>query len=740
MKPWTKLTESQKKFRIQICGGNQKLAKQKYDASYRSWSKEQKQKQPSGSVSGSSRQANTAVPSAAPPPTTSSQRAPNNGAGVGNLNNGNRRVNIGVGAGGNSGMNVNNSSTNTNNNQRAPNNGINMSSIGNALNAIQQRQKNVNNLVNNLLNKTVVYSNNRNKTKRERDWAEFSKKLGKLNRILYPISMLKENPKRGSQAVRAPLKNTGSRIIYNQSGKQPPSKEKIILLNTLNKINKINENIIDIKSFPKAFHIKVDKNNYEQFILNIDQESRDEKSLSKLAHNGCPFDISVPRLYDNGKVFMPNFDFGNFIINNYREWKILEKHKVVNNVNRYPRCIANFSPIIFKIKFSNKYVWVKYSYEFEEDKAKIQILRDEDGKKLLKNKGTLIQNSNNRTKNEIIRKIKNKINKIINKPDKILDNFYKFLTDETNQLCIEYDTFYGKNGSSWPTFTVDLDNPEIFRSVVNDIKHDFTIKTSEEEIYSKLWDEFNEEKKYKGWELKSEYPTISTKSNNIILTHNKIVNNTKNPNSPIIAKTLGDLGQIVYCIIKQKIFATGDSSAVNMAVTLAKETDKPLKVIYEKGSKYFFIKVNKSKFKKKVNTKILANSGIKTVNNISPINVNTINYMKNKISCKFTTKGIVCNYLGEQVKIEELLKKALSKINKPNGVNEDMRKQIIEALSTNNIKDIIYEYTGNNPNKKYIAEYIKRLANQRNNLLRIINNPNAGQRNQASTSGTRRNN
>ena len=114
--------------------------------------------------------------------------------------------------------------------------------------------------------------------------------------------------------------------------------------------------------------------------------------------------------------------------------------------------------------------------------------------------------------------------------------------------------------------------------------------------------------------------------------------------------------------------------------------------------------------------------------------------MKNKISCKFTTKGIVCNYLGEQVKIEELLKKALSKINKPNGVNEDMRKQIIEALSTNNIKDIIYEYTGNNPNKKYIAEYIKRLANQRNNLLRIINNPNAGQRNQASTSGTRRNN
>jgi len=71
-------------------------------------------------------------------------------------------------------------------------------------------------------------------------------------------------------------------------------------------------------------------------------------------------------------------------------------------------------------------------------------------------------------------------------------------------------------------------------------------------------------------------------------------------------------------------------------------------------------------------------------------------------------------------------------------VNEDMRKQIIEGvLTTNNIKEIIYEYTGNNPNKKYITEYIKRLANQRNNLLRIINNQNAGQGNQAGTSRTR---
>ena len=127
MKPWTKLTNKEKKFRAMIYG-----TKEKYVEAYRKWLNNQKQKQ----LSGSSRQANTAGPSAAPPPTTSSQRAPNNGAGLGNLNSGNRRVNIGVGAGGNSGMNVNNSSKNTNNNQRAPNNGarggINMSSIVNA--------------------------------------------------------------------------------------------------------------------------------------------------------------------------------------------------------------------------------------------------------------------------------------------------------------------------------------------------------------------------------------------------------------------------------------------------------------------------------------------------------------------------------------------------------------------------------------------------------------------------------
>jgi len=725
MKPWTKLTNKEKKFRAMIYG-----TKEKYVEAYRKWLNNQKQKQ----LSGSSRQANTAGPSAAPPPTTSSQRAPNNGAGLGNLNSGNRRVNIGVGAGGNSGMNVNNSSKNTNNNQRAPNNGarggINMSSIVNALNTIQ-RQNNVREIFGNLVNRSVVRSNNRSKTKKYRDWAEFSKKLGKLNRILYPIGML-DKTKRRSKADKEPLKTTGSRIIYNQSKPKP---EKIILLNSLNKISK---NIFEIKSFPKAFHIKVNKDNYEQFILNIDQENRDEKSLSKLANNGCPFDISVPRLYDNGQYFMPNFDFGNFIINNYREWKIIEKYGIVNNDNRYPRCIANFSPIIFKIKFSNKYVWVKYSYDFGQDKAKIQILRDKAGQNLLTNKGTLNEQNENRLVNTIKNKIKAKISIIINKKDdKILNDFYNFLTVKTNQLCIEKNTFYGRKGSNWPTFTVDLDNPEIFRSVVNDIKHDFNKKTSynsiEENIYFKLWEEFNNEK-YEGWEL---FSGAKTKNNKSALNSNIILRKTNNE-IPIFAKTLGDLGQIVYCIIKQKIFATGDSSAVNMAVTLAKETNKPLKVIYEKESKYFFIKVNKSKLKKNINTIILTNSGLKTESSIPPINVRTINYMKNKIRCRYTTNGIVCNYLGEQVKIDELLKRALSEINKPNGVNEDMRKQIIEGvLTTNNIKEIIYEYTGNNPNKKYITEYIKRLANQRNNLLRIINNQNAGQGNQAGTSRTR---
>ena len=109
--------------------------------------------------------------------------------------------------------------------------------------------------------------------------------------------------------------------------------------------------------------------------------------------------------------------------------------------------------------------------------------------------------------------------------------------------------------------------------------------------------------------------------------------------------------------------------------------------------------------------------------------------MKNKISCRYTTNGIVCNYLGEQIKIDELLKKALSKINKPNGVNNDMANQIIEIASKGkNMKTIGIMVNLNNQNVK---NYIRRLANQRNNLLRIINNPNAGQGNQAGTSRTR---
>ena len=607
--------------------------------------------------------------------------------------------------------------------------------------------------------KMVVYSKNLNKSRKEADWIKFSRKLVNSGKSYYGTITKNTNPKTKKNIQNSVKKrkinineNVFNGTFIKHKGKEVVSStsttNKILLENTFKK----NKNIINFKTFNSAYYIKVDKNNYKKFILSIDHENQDDRRFTKLVDLGCPVDNNLARLYDNGQVFLKQHNFEKFIRKNYKIWdSIKNKNYRITESEIYPRYIINFSPIIFRIKFSNKFIWVIYNYSnasnVEKRKVSIEIMKDEYRNQIITKNGTLTTGmfKHQRTKKELRELIKRQISKIIKNDD--TDQFFKFLTEDLKLLDIDDNFYYGKNGKD--VFTVDLDDPELFRSFYNDIIHDdFKFLRNknyynEEQLFYKLWDEFNLGDVYSGWKLDSGYPTKKTTSNHIFLMPTRENIETKrrsgvevvNPNSPVSAKTLGDIGQIVYCIINKKIFASGDSSAVNIAISIAKSSKNPLNILYDSNDdNYIFLSVNKTE-NIKINLKPQIQGII--VNNFKANKIENITQTK-IMECSHNVNKVYCRYLKPQIERERLLMKALSKVSRPNGVNNDMANQIIEQLSQGKNMNTIGKII--NLNNQNVKNYIKRLYMVREKIFKPIINHNAGQGNTASTSGTRRNN
>ena len=438
--------------------------------------------------------------------------------------------------------------------------------MSNNFKASGSRQQNI------TTNNDILVSNNNENLQQINQWKEMSEKLNGITQGV----LASQETLNGRKNFKEHKKYIGTRILRPRpSGTTYGSSmnEKELLAHTLN-----NTNITSMEAC-KGMYPNVTRDNYNNYITSMDSDNIKKGIITEsIVKAKLPFSINVARLNDDGKEFLQGWNFKLFILSRYQIYNTLYRGKNIEGVNspkNYPRYIVNFSPIIYGIKFNDTILWLKLSVNKTSGikKSEIKLEFSNNLGNFMTEKGNLVSNANEITTQESADEyIKNKIetilteSKINNNVD--IEGFMNFL-NISKELVSDINTNYG--GERGPLL-VDMDNPNVFRAIFNDLNHDFKSKNNkknnienEKVFFDKLYVEFKS--------INSSFTkTINTNTNN----HGKIPKATKSQNIlinksnegkfPLMIKTLGDLSQIMSCIIKGHFFASIDSSAVNMAI------------------------------------------------------------------------------------------------------------------------------------------------------------------------------
>jgi len=466
----------------------------------------------------------------------------------------------------------------------------------------------------------------------------------------------------------------------------------------------------------------INNKNYKSFMICYDQDSKNLVKSAILISN-LPYVTNVANLFDPGEGLRKiiNFDF-------YIKSQYIEYRKNNNLYSDHPIHIVDYSPMNIKFKLNDK--TVDYYLQFIPDNLPRTKLTT----------GQIGYNYNNYVPKEYFKK---HIRKIIDKDD---EGFVDYLLNNNFVKIKKFDII---------KFTLNLDDEKVLRAIQNDMIHDF----SDKPVFSKLLfdglfkntikNEFNKNTRYffNSPDPYSRNTSKSTLSQNLFLPNQNGQYNTSN--TPIITKTLGDLSQIIYCIKNNVIYATGDKSAINMAINVSRNTNniKRLKLLIEEPSNYhqqLLIYLNyPTNFKTNLKYEINKTKKVKTIEEINtfkelqrqakalgynlkqPSNIripsenNTETYRETSLS-KF--KGVnkmasatptFKNNKGKGSLLVDL-RKEIQKRLASNPTNKSLRKFVNEEIANAKNKGIILSPNNeNNIRKRLIYEYD---SLRRNNL------------------------
>jgi len=458
----------------------------------------------------------------------------------------------------------------------------------------------------------------------------------------------------------------------------------------------------------------IDGKNYSKFALAYDQDRKDLiKDIIKKSE--VPYVTSCATLYDSG-------EFYRFSVNLQESLRTIFRMNYNNggenkniHVYSYPRHIVDFNPINIIFIYDKKEI--AYSISFQNSKVDPKC---KNYLPLLKTGG--ISKNNSIDLEKIYKTYLKTYLSELGCNDEKTNAFYKYLKDINFVKFVENKPIVK---------TVDLNDEKIRRAIQGDMWHDFKNKftskyPTNEYFDNKLKNEFNTNVNFM-FDPTKETPK---KTNSTHIFKPDVPGNISFENAPFICKTLGDLGQIIYCMERNVFFGTGDQSAVSMGINLSRQIGnvKKLKVIFEspkEKSIQTFAYVNfPSNYEPSLRYLNTTNKRYINVNKITNIKMLKSIYGMNSIILpeitRYYKKTEPENFRHETLKLlgVNAVKKLASATPtfKEGSPEQEVYKKIKNALNINkttNIEKILIKYKNLTENKK---EKIRNLLNKNNSI------------------------